>query len=130
VNTSSAFTGSTHYLTTITARTHTTTVDEPLDKGGADKGFNPEELLAAALASCASITLRMYADRKNWLVGDIAVDVSVERNAESNTTSFTKTIKFSNALTDEQRQRLSEIAERCPIERALKGTPTFQTTVL
>ena len=57
---------------------HTLVIDEPLESGGADQGPSPTRVLAASLAACTAITLEMYADRKEWEVGDVEVEVEME----------------------------------------------------
>ena len=70
-----------HYATTLKSGLHQIIADEPLEEGGTDLGFSPDELLAAALSACTSITLRMYADRKAWPLESVEVDVNFERDA-------------------------------------------------
>ena len=66
------------YAHSLTAGNHTLIADEPVEKGGTDTGPTPTQLLALSLASCTAITIEMYADRKEWDVGDVAVDVDYE----------------------------------------------------
>jgi putative redox protein len=98
-------------------------MDEPLDVGGSDTGPNPGALLRASLASCTSITLRMYANRKEWPLD--AVDVSVDSTSERQDgvvhTRMTRRVTLHGDLTDEQRARLIDIADRCPVHRTLEG---------
>lgn len=70
--------GTEKYYTEVTAGKNIIITDEPLDKGGQDKGFNPFELLASSLATCTAATLRMYIDRKGWSVPEIDVEVEME----------------------------------------------------
>ena len=83
-------------------------------------GPNPQELLAASLASCTAITLEMYAGRKGWELGALEVEVDYDSEAPG-TTRFDVLIKFPAPLQDEQRERLREIAGKCPVHRALTG---------
>jgi putative redox protein len=99
---------------------HSILVDEPAASGGADEGPAPTRVLAAALASCTAITVEMYAARKGWEVG--ALEVRVEMDYEGPVPSaFTVTLRIPTELTSEQRERLREIAGRCPVHRALSN---------
>jgi len=103
-------------------------VDEPLDKGGKDLAPKPGELLAASLASCTAITLKMYIDRKAWEVGDIFVDVDIDRDDAITETSFTRSIKFGNADLDaDQLKRLMFIANACPVHKMLSNQIKIKT---
>lgn len=106
------------YKVTNVARTHVWNSDEPLELNGQDDGPTPKELFLSALASCISITLRMYAQPRNWDIGQINVDL--EMTELDDRTEIVKTIEFSGELTDEQRERLLEISDRCPLAKLLK----------
>lgn len=107
----------------IKARTHTLKADEPKPAGGTDTGPAPYELLLASLAACTSLTLRMYADRKAWQLGRIDIEARFVRDADG-AERLERDISFSAPLTDEQRNRLAEIAEKTPVTKTLKrGTP-------
>jgi putative redox protein len=93
--------------------------DEPTDIGGADTGPAPDELLEASLASCTAITLRMYADRKNWKVAAIDVTVTLER--KDGKTIFTRDIVINGEVDEEQRSRLLQMAKACPVSKSLLG---------
>ncbi len=111
-----------HYRTTIQSGTgHTLVADEPEDLGGGNEGFSPDELLAASLASCAAITVRMYADRKAWPLVSINVQVSFERDAATASSTFNLNIHFSGSLSPEQLERLNVIASKCPIHKTLSN---------
>jgi putative redox protein len=116
------------YPTTIQSRRHTLTADEPTAGGGQDAGPTPSELLAAALASCTAITLRMYADRKQWPLEKADVTVDLQR-AQDKSTSIDRVLKLEGALTDEQRARLADIAERTPVTLIVKAGAVIRTTV-
>ena len=124
----SAHIGKEHYYTQIDTETNEIIADEPIDNGGQDKGFTPSELLASALAACTSITLRMYADRKTWPLDEVNVAVNFERDAESNTSSIKRTIELTGELTEEQKARLMQIADQCPIHKTLSNPITIETT--
>lgn len=99
---------------------HVLVVDEPPDRGGADSGPRPTQLLAASLAGCTAITIEMYADRKGWDVGEVEVDVDVSYDHHV-PDEFTVTIHLPGELDEEQRKRLLLIAEKCPVHKVLAG---------
>lgn len=105
----------------IAIRGHRLTADEPADAGGGDAGPRPTELLAASLASCAAITMEMYADRKGWELGELEVAVDYTGPEEGNDPSFDVRIRLPADLTDEQRDRLLVIATKCPVHKTLKA---------
>jgi putative redox protein len=113
--------GRTLYQTIAHARTHQVVSDEPTVNGGGDTGPTPSELILAALASCTGATLRMYADRKGWDLAqvDIALEMSIEKNGSAQTTRIKRTLSFSGNLSDEERTRLLEIADKCPVHKLL-----------
>lgn len=110
---------STHYRVKLQNGRHEFGADEPMDKGGTDTGPAPDEILEASLASCTAITLRMYADRKEWKVTEIDVTVSLERI--DNKTIFTRSIKVEGDIDETQRERLLQIAKVCPVSKTLLG---------
>jgi len=118
---------STHYSVKLQDGRHEFLSDEPLNKDGADTGPAPDELLEASLASCTAVTLRMYADRKNWPVAEIDVTVSLER--QGNKTLFTRSIRINGTIDEEQRQRLLEIAKNCPVSKTLMGETEINSSI-
>jgi putative redox protein len=113
----------------VEVRGHTVVADEPQDSGGTDTGPSPEELLAASLASCSAITMVMYANRKGWDVGDIVVDVDYEPSQRGSPTRFTMEVRLPKELPEEQRERLMQIAAKCPVHRTLEGEVMFDERV-
>jgi putative redox protein len=111
-----------HYKTILAAGENFLTADEPETTGGRGKGFSPGELLAASLGACISITLRMYADRKEWPLEKVEVDVSVDRDEHSNITNIRKSLVLVGDLDDKQRTRLRAVADKCPIHKILSNT--------
>ena len=101
---------------------HTIVVDEPLAAGGTDTGPSPTRLLAASLASCIAITMEMYAERKDWDLGDVRVDVDVAYDGPV-PASFAATLRLPPGLSEEQRERLLVVAGKCPVHKALAGEP-------
>lgn len=120
-----AETGTGTYTNDVTVGRHRFLSDEPANLGGNDDGPNPYDLLCAALGSCTSMTLRMYADRKGWPVGQISVDVDHQRVDGDDI--FTRSISILGDLDDDQHARLIEIATRCPVHRTLERASTIVT---
>ena len=115
------------YKTEIVSGQNKLVSDEPVTNGGKGLGFSPNELLAASLAACTSITLRMYANKKNWALDTIVVDVDFERNEEKKTSDIIRKISFTGNLDTEQKQRLMAIADKCPIHKTLSGQINITT---
>ena len=114
---------------TVEVREHTVAADEPKDHGGDDSAPSPQELLAAALASCTAITMEMYADRKGWELGDVTVDVNYEPAQRGSPTRFTMVVNFPKELPEDQRERLMQIGAKCPVHRVLEGEVMFEESV-
>lgn len=118
-----------HYLTQIVAGNNRLVVDESVTNGGQEKGPAPMDLLAASLASCTSITLRMYADRKQWDTGTIEVTVSIEKELHIEATRFERKLIFSGNLSDEQKEKLLDVANHCPVHKILTKTILVNTLI-
>ncbi len=103
------------YKTEVQTGNHHLVVDEPESAGGKDLGPTPIQLLEAAIASCSTITMRMYADRKGWDVEDIEVSVEYRKDPHSRESIMAKNIEIKGNLEDKQIQRLIEIGGRCPV---------------
>ena len=97
---------------------HTIVIDEPALVGGGDEGPSPTRLLAASLAGCVAVTMEMYAARKGWDLGPVEVGVDVEYEGFA-PRSFDVVLRLPAELSDEQRQRLTAIARKCPVHRVL-----------
>ncbi|OOQ61661.1 OsmC family protein [Mucilaginibacter pedocola] len=119
--------GRAQYQTTITSGNHAIIADEPVDDGGTDTGMSPYNLLMASLASCTAITLRMYINRKMWVVEEINVDVEMYRTDAG--IFIESKLDFKGDLTDEQKQRLITIADACPIHKILVGNIEVNTSL-
>jgi putative redox protein len=113
----------------VRVRSHTLTADEPTDHGGGDSGPSPQELLAAALASCTAITMEMYAKRKGWDVAGLTVDVEYTPAERGAMTQFDLLMKMPAHLSEEQVERLRVIAAKCPVHRTLEGEVAFDEQV-
>ncbi|MFL5320414.1 MAG: OsmC family protein [Myxococcaceae bacterium] len=119
--------GSQKYVTEIDARNHHLKADESERLGGSNAGPSPYELLLAGLSACTSITLRMYAERKGWELGEISIDLTLDK--ENDQDLIRRTIHFSGELSAEQTQRLLEIAEKTPVTLTIKRGANITTTI-
>jgi putative redox protein len=110
----------------IKSGAHTWLADVPAKLGGADRGPGPHELLESALTACTIITVQMYANRKGWPLTSTNVKVTVDKEgAESH---IAREISFVGELSDEQKARLLEIADKCPIHKLLTSHISITTT--
>ena len=91
--------------------------DEPIELGGGNLGFSPDELVRAALAACTSATLRMYADRKGWDLQDVNLELDFIWDKELSKTTIHRNIRLSGNLDEAQKERLLNIANMCPIHK-------------
>jgi putative redox protein len=117
------------YRHDIRIRDHVVSADEPRESGGDDSAPSPQELLAASLASCTAVTMEMYAARKGWDVGEVEVSAEYAPAERGCPTSFRITLRFPNHLSDEQVERLRQIAAKCPVHRTLDGEVMFTESV-
>jgi putative redox protein len=102
--------------------------DEPESLGGEDTAPSPHELLPAAVASCISVTMAMYARAKGWDLGEVTVDVSYDPKARPR--RFDVDITIAGELDAEQLARLEKVAATCPVRRALEGDVEFDERIL
>lgn len=118
-----------HYKTKVYSGGHFIYSDEPEEVGGTDEGMAPGALLLASLGSCTAITIRMYADRKNYNLDAIKIELAICKEEEmSSETRITRKIEFSGDLTEEERQRLFVIADKCPIHKILSNPIKIETS--
>ncbi len=127
------------YTTEIMVRQHHLTADEPTSVGGNDFGPGPYELVSAGLGACTAMTIQMYARRKGWVVEKVEVhlnhkkdymaDMEASDKRPTKIDHFERVVVLEGDLDDTQRQRLLEIADRCPVHRTLHETVRV-TTVL
>ena len=106
--------------------------DEPLSFGSADIGPSPFEYLCASLGSCTAITLRMYAGRKKWEIGNISVTVthSLRKTANDETKHvFSRVLNVTGDLESAARNRLVEIANKCPVHKMLEHGNIIETSL-
>lgn len=112
------------YTNDVKTSRHHLFADEPVALGSADLGPTPYEYLCAALGACTSITLRMYVNRKKWPVEDIRVQVRHRKVVQDDGISrdeFTRELTLKGELTAQQRERIIEIANKCPVHRTLEA---------
>jgi putative redox protein len=112
---------------TIQVGPHTLVGDGPKEIGGEDKGPEPQEILLGALGTCTAMTLILYARNKKWSLE--AVDVKVSGKQDGAVYAIERSVKVKGALDDEQRARLLQIAEKCPVHKILTGEVKIHTTV-
>ena len=113
----------------VQVRDHQLTVDEGPDHGGEDAGPNPQELLAASLASCTAITIEMYAQRKGWDVSDVEVECHYQPAERGCPTRFTLVIRVPDTISPEHAAKLRVVAAKCPVHRTLDGEVMFDERV-
>lgn len=123
-----AIIGQDHFRTELIASGKTITADEPEELGGTDSGPAPGEFLMISLASCTAITLRMYADRKKWNVSKIKVEIASEKI--DNKTLFKREISIEGDIEEDQRQRLLQIANACPVHKVLTNPIEINTVLI
>lgn len=123
--------------TDIMTNGYTLVADEPLSMGGTGAGPTPYDYLLAALGSCTAITVRMYADRKGWPLESVAVRLDHHRihakdceeceTKEGRIDRIERELELTGPLKEQQRQRLLEIANRCPVHRTLESEVVVET---
>jgi len=119
--------GTVNYATAITTGDHKFNADERPELGGKDAGPGPYELLTSALAACTVITLRMYAERKQWPVTAVQADVTFIREGDKQ--HIDRVLAIEGNLDDEQKKRMADIAERTPVTLTLKRSMEIRTTL-
>ncbi len=132
--------GSAGFVQDIRTSSHRWVADEPKSVGGTDLGPNPYEMLLAGLGACTSMTLRMYAERKKWPLEAVQVElrhgrIHAEDCADCQSTSgkvdtISRQLTLEGELSEDQRRRLFEIADRCPVHRTLENEIKITTTGL
>lgn len=125
----SADLGAEGYRTVLKAGSNTFLADEPEDKGGTNQGPAPGELLAAALAACTAITLKMFAENKQWPLEGIHVEVAFDQEQGYESTVMDRKIRLKGNLSDEQKERLLAVANKCPVHKTLTQSIFLNTTI-
>ncbi len=127
------------FSTTMKIGNHNFMADEPVEAGGTDYGPSPYELVSAGLAACTAMTIQLYAKRKKWPVDRVEVHISHEKSygkdcedCEATTSkidTFTRDITLKGNLDTQQRERILEIANKCPVHRTLHSETRISTTL-
>jgi len=129
-----------NFTTTIQTKNHNMIADEPASIGGDDFGPSPYDYLSAGLAACTVMTLKMYAQRKKWDLQEVFVyityskkhsdDLMIEVDTPTRFDHLQKKLKFIGNLDDKQKQRLKEIASKCPVHKTLQSEVLIDTELL
>ncbi|MEZ7915836.1 MAG: OsmC family protein [Polaribacter sp.] len=116
-----------NYLAEAKIRSHFVVTDVPVSDGGEDTAPTPVEYLLTAIGGCVAITLRMYAARRSWDVGEITVNVFQLKDEQGS--YLTEEISFENDITEDQRKRLLVFAGKCPVARMVKGETRIESLI-
>ena len=129
-----------NFTTSIQTKNHTLIADEPASIGGSDFGPSPYEYLNAGLAACTVMTLKMYAERKKWDLQEVFVyishsrvhsnDLNVSVDKSKYLDHISKKLKFVGNLDIQQKERLKEIASRCPVHKTIASQVVFNTQII
>ena len=117
-----------NYLAEAKIRGHFVVTDVPISDGGEDTAPTPVEYLLTAIGGCVAITLRMYAARRSWDVGEITVNVFQNKDAQGSYLS--EEISFENDITEDQRKRLLVFVGKCPVARMVKGETRIESLII
>ncbi|WPU66466.1 OsmC family protein [Peredibacter starrii] len=110
----------------LTNGEHSIISDVSKETGGEDEGLNPHELVEAALGACTTLTLELYARRKNWDLTNMVVNIKIVKETKESSV-IERSITFGEQTTPEQRARLLEIANKCPIHNLLESNIKVET---
>ena len=119
--------GSTDFQVLFDDGKHTWLADEPESIGGGDRGPTPVSLLLSSLGACTSITLKMYAQRKGWPLTDVHVALAMQTGDDGST--IDRQIVLKGELSEEQRERLLQIANACPVHKILTRSITIRSNL-
>jgi putative redox protein len=119
--------GASGYAQRINTGTHELLSDEPEKRGGTNTGPSPYELMLASLGACTAITMRMYAERKQWTLGSIDVKLRLIKDGDG-PARIERVIAVAATMDAEQQAKLLEIADKTPVTKALAPGVPIQTT--
>lgn len=120
--------GEVPYTVTLNDGVHQWLADEPASLGGSDAGPSPSQLLLASLGTCTAVTLKMYAGRKQWPLQGVQVQLELNpQGSVAGSTLITRAISLQGELTAEQRERLLQVANACPMHKLLTGEIRIST---
>ena len=129
-----------NFTTNIQSKKHSMVADEPISFGGNDFGPSPYEYLNAGLAACTVMTLKLYAERKKWDLKEVFVyishsrkhsdDLGIEKERPTYLDHISKKLKFVGDLDEKQKQRLKEIASKCPVHKTIASEVIFDTSII
>ena len=119
------------YLVQLSDGTHEWAADEPAANGGADRAPTPHQLLLSSLGACTAITLRMYAARKSWALQEVQVELQFNPGGPppGGGSEIRRQVTLRGELSREQRERLLQIANACPIHKVLSGEIRIATSL-
>lgn len=123
--------GAVAYVVTSTVGRHEWRCDEPPEAGGGDTAAQPAQLLLSALGSCTAITLKMYAARKQWPLESVEIRLALNAGGkpEDGSSEISREVLLIGELSQEQRDRLMQIANACPLHKLLTGEIHIATTL-
>lgn len=126
IATATTQTSDVRYKTAIKTSDFALVADEPVHTGGQNAGPAPYDYLLAGLGACTSITLQMYAEHKGWNLGELSIALHLQKDKEGNT-HIERALTITELLTDEQREKLLDIASKTPVTKTLLQGATINT---
>lgn len=124
--------GKEKYKTEVAINKHHLTADEPTELGGTDLGPHPVALLLSALGTCKAMTMRMYADQKNWPLDAVEIQLSSEvvKSTQQQTTYIRCTVKLFGNLDEIQKGRIFKVGDKCPVQKILSNPVVIESNML
>jgi putative redox protein len=123
----SAKLGSADFLMTLRNDSHTWHADEPIEIGGTNQGPNPYELMLSSLSSCSAITMKMYANRKEWPLEGVNIQCDLVKDEPNSPNRIVRKIELLGPLDEDQKKRLLQIADLCPVHKMLSAGVNIQS---